>query len=164
MILMRQNTAMRVYEARIKRYRVLCSKHIAARSCLVITSCWFATSRLRVPASVRRVYCCMIFLSIQPHLAGNPPHSATYWTKNWGFVAHNSLFKNHKPCTYVNVFLMSNELHFCDFEKSNLLAISAIFALDSIETVECTVLRIHSIVHFSIRNGLIKNNAVKSLI
>ena len=57
MILMCQNTTMRIYGARIKRYRVLCSKHIAARSSLVITSCWFATSRLRVPASVRRVYC-----------------------------------------------------------------------------------------------------------
>ena len=56
MILMCQNTTMRVYGARIKRYRVLCSNHIAARSSLVITSCWFATSRLRVPASVRRVY------------------------------------------------------------------------------------------------------------
>ena len=29
-----QNTTMRVYGARIKRYRVLCSKHIAARSSL----------------------------------------------------------------------------------------------------------------------------------
>ena len=50
------NTTMWVYGAQIKWYRVLCSKHIAARSSLVITSCWFTTSRLRVPASVRRVY------------------------------------------------------------------------------------------------------------
>ena len=37
-----QNTTMRVYGAWIKRYRVLCSKYIAARTSLVITSCWFA--------------------------------------------------------------------------------------------------------------------------
>ena len=35
-----------------------------ARSSLVITSCLFATSRLRVPASVRRVYC----RDIHPHM------------------------------------------------------------------------------------------------
>ena len=33
-------------------------KTYSSSSSLVITSCWFATSRLRVPASVRRVYCC----------------------------------------------------------------------------------------------------------
>ena len=58
-----QNTTMRVYGARIKRYRVLCSKHIAARSSLVITSYRFATSHLRVPASVRRVYSPAIYQS-----------------------------------------------------------------------------------------------------
>ena len=44
MLLMCQNTTMRVYGARIKRYYVSCSKHIVVRV-LVITSRWFATSR-----------------------------------------------------------------------------------------------------------------------
>ena len=47
---------MRAYGARIKRYRALCSKHIAVSSSLVITSRWFVTSHLVAPVSVRLVY------------------------------------------------------------------------------------------------------------
>ena len=56
MLLMCQNTIMRVYGARIKRYCVLCSKRYSSSSSLVITSHWFATRRLVVPVSVRLVY------------------------------------------------------------------------------------------------------------
>ena len=54
--LMCQNTIMRVYGARIKRYCVLCSKTYSSSSSVVITSHWFATSRQGAPASVRLVY------------------------------------------------------------------------------------------------------------
>ena len=53
MLLMCQNTRMRIYGAQIKRYCVLCSKHIAVR--VVLSSRWFATSRLVAPVSVRLV-------------------------------------------------------------------------------------------------------------
>ena len=56
MLLMCQNITMRAYGARIKRYCVLCSKHIAVWIVFVITSCCFATSRLVAPVSVRLVY------------------------------------------------------------------------------------------------------------
>ena len=55
MLLMCQNTTVRVYGTRIKR---LCFmfKTYSSSSSLVITSRWFATSRLRAPVSVRLVY------------------------------------------------------------------------------------------------------------
>ena len=56
MLLMCKNTTMRVYGAWIKRYCVLCSKTYSSSSSLVITSRWFATSRLGAPAFVRLVY------------------------------------------------------------------------------------------------------------
>ena len=58
-----QNTTMRVYGARIKRYILrFMFKTYSSSSSLVITSRWFATSRLVAPVSVRLVY------SIQPSL------------------------------------------------------------------------------------------------
>ena len=50
------HTTMRVYGAQIKRYCVLCSKTYSSSSSLVITSRWFVTSHLGMPASVRLVY------------------------------------------------------------------------------------------------------------
>ena len=55
MLLMCQNTTMRVYGALIKRYWVLCSKTHDSSNSLVITSRWFATSRLGASASLRVV-------------------------------------------------------------------------------------------------------------
>ena len=57
-LLMCQNTTMRVYGAQIKIYCVQnMFKTYSSSSSLVITSRWFATSRLVAPVSVRLVYC-----------------------------------------------------------------------------------------------------------
>ena len=55
-LLICQNTTMRVYGAWIKRYCVSCSKTYSSSNGLLITSRWFTTSRLGAPASVRLVY------------------------------------------------------------------------------------------------------------
>ena len=69
MLLMCQNTTMRVYGARIKIYFMF--KTYSSSSSLVITSRWFATSRLVAPVSVRLVYSrrCLVsamFIHSQP--------------------------------------------------------------------------------------------------
>ena len=57
MLLMCQNITMRAYGARIKRYILrFMFKTYSSSSSLVITSRWFATSRLVLPVSVRLVY------------------------------------------------------------------------------------------------------------
>ena len=51
-----QNTTMRLYSTDQNILRFM-FKTYSSSSSLVITSCWFATSRLRAPVSVRLVYC-----------------------------------------------------------------------------------------------------------
>ena len=71
MLLMCQNTTMRVCGPRIKRYCVLCLKHIAVR--VVITSRWFATSRLVAPVSGRLVYIYSLRNNTDPYCYCVPP-------------------------------------------------------------------------------------------
>ena len=78
MLLMCQNTTMRVYGARIKRYCVLMFKTYSSSSSLVITSRWFATSPLRAPVSVRLVF----WLNMLPKERYGNDHSSSssfYW-------------------------------------------------------------------------------------
>ena len=55
-LLICQNTTMWIYGAWIKRYCALCSTTYSTSSSIVVTSCWFSSSRLRVPAYMRLVY------------------------------------------------------------------------------------------------------------
>ena len=85
MLLMCQNTTMRVYGARIQIYWVLCSKRYSSSSSLVITSRWFATSRLVTPVSVRLLYSSLV-ATCKHFWTTLLPHSTTRALKGWGHL------------------------------------------------------------------------------